>query len=102
MNNPGLLFPSFAEVAQVPTRAIDDQHRVSTPGAVSGPLPLRRRDDKFFVVRCACGAAMTQGAWDEAVKRGIQHIPGFDGEPGYDLDIRDCPICKSSIGMVIK
>ncbi len=32
-----------------------------------------------------------------AIRIGVQHVPAYDGSPGYDLELGNCAACKSTL-----
>jgi len=46
---------------------------------------------------CSCGAGYDADAWARLRCPGV-----FDVESGYALELRDCPLCKSTMAVVLR
>ncbi len=54
-------------------------------------------DDVFK--QCSCGRPFTKQQWDELPIHGIQNIPDDEIGPGYDLILKNCPTCVSTMAL---
>lgn len=51
--------------------------------------------------RCGCGRTFTRAQWDELPLVGTQHVEADDEGPATDLEMKDCPVCKSTLAVEV-
>lgn len=59
------------------------------------------RESRRIVKVCSCGRGYTQKGWEKLRLVGRMHVPADEGEPAYELEMRDC-VCRSTISREVK
>ncbi len=96
----GLISSSEASVTPSIIRDLEQEHAELTAKLyehLTGPVPMPRP-----VAECPmCGRTYSHLSWRTLETRGIQHVEAGDGEPAYDLELRNCG-CGDTLAIEVR